>query len=811
MGRAMSVLLLTGWMAWPAAAGETVRIGGVAVPADCPLARGEHPRLLFCRRDIPRLRRRLAHPAIAAELARARKLAADGEAGAVLLGVLYHLTGERAYLDKARAALRPGWHQPYALAADLVMAGVSPAEQRAEAARLVEAIRANRWRPHLTLALAARGHGQDAYLDDVLARSYRKDLAAGVAYNNTWSAGRGGSSMGHGYNGEHFYTEWFTMALAWTTATGLDWVGRCDFAAHTPSWYIYHYRPWEGQPACVHVGVTAMCRHWQTVTPAKFGGENLTVLAARRFRDGLGQWWVREVISRISMGWGDSAVGQGGVWGKLLWLDPDLPAVAPDTLPPARLFPENGHAVMRSDWTAGATYALFRCGRFGEIDGYWGRNNADNLHFLIGRRGILAADTGGVHSLNSGAMGFAGARSMGEERPHVTHYARQTIAHNSITVGRRPLELRGYKDRLLGVVVRGGQSPIQQPGWWKAWGIERPRGQSRPFREGRIVAYETSPLLDYAAGDATHSYPPQRVRSATRQFLYLRPDTFVVFDRVRPAKDDLEVIWNLHALYEPRWSRRRQADDSLPPDRQLAVAPDGRSMVPNPSPGGRYLHTGEGTFTLDDRWPGMTGRLFVRPLLPAEPDRTVRTMGGPWHEFEVNGVNYGPTARTYDECKGSKSEHNRANTIGVGGWRIEISHERPGGERRFLVVLHAAEQATPAMPPVAPLSPPRGAGVRITVGGRVYDVTFATAGPPGGRVKVSEGGRTSTHELARNVQDHYCRWSGHPHFAAWRDRREYRTVIGELPDAAPQPPAGPRSARPRPARPAAVDRAPPAP
>ena len=40
--------------------------------------------------------------------------------------------------------------------------------------------------------------------------------------------------MSHGYNGEHFYSEWFTMAVAWTNATGQDWVGKCDFAAHTP-------------------------------------------------------------------------------------------------------------------------------------------------------------------------------------------------------------------------------------------------------------------------------------------------------------------------------------------------------------------------------------------------------------------------------------------------------------------------------------------------------------------------------------------------------------------------------------------------
>ena len=79
--------------------------------------------------------------------------------------------------------------------------------------------------------------------------------------------------MSHGDYGEHFYCEWFTMAVAWTH-----------------------------QPQVVHVGVNAMCGHWEAVTPAKFEGDNLAVLAAARFHEGVGQWWVDQVISQVSMG-----------------------------------------------------------------------------------------------------------------------------------------------------------------------------------------------------------------------------------------------------------------------------------------------------------------------------------------------------------------------------------------------------------------------------------------------------------------------------------------------------------------------------
>jgi hypothetical protein len=108
------------------------------------------------------------------------------------------------------------------------------------------------------------------------------------------------------------------------------------------------------------------------------------------------------------------------------------------------------------------------------------------------------------------------------------------------TGGREPLILKSRDGKPLATLRSGGQSPIQDKTWWNLWGLPEPKPGERPLREGRIVAYETSPLLDYAAGDATHSYPPTRVRAITRQFVYLRPDAFVIFDRVACAEAGLD-------------------------------------------------------------------------------------------------------------------------------------------------------------------------------------------------------------------------------------------------------------------------------
>jgi hypothetical protein len=87
------------------------------------------------------------------------------------------------------------------------------------------------------------------------------------------------------------------MAAAWTNATGQDEVSRCDFVAHSPEWYLFQYRPWAERREVVHVDVTSVCGHRQAATPASFEAENLAVVAAPRFQDGVGRWRVDSVIS----------------------------------------------------------------------------------------------------------------------------------------------------------------------------------------------------------------------------------------------------------------------------------------------------------------------------------------------------------------------------------------------------------------------------------------------------------------------------------------------------------------------------------
>ena len=47
----------------------------------------------------------------------------------------------------------------------------------------------------------------------------------------------------------------------------------------------------------------------------------------------------------------------------------------------------------------------------------------------------------------------------------------------------------------------------------------------------------------YVAGDASRAYSPQKLAYFTRQIVYCRPDTFVIFDRVKAQRPNFRKTW----------------------------------------------------------------------------------------------------------------------------------------------------------------------------------------------------------------------------------------------------------------------------
>jgi len=208
------------------------------------------------------------------------------------------------------------------------------------------------------------------------------------------------------------------------------------------------------------------------------------------------------------------------------------------------------------------------------------------------------------------------------------------------------------------------------------------------------------------------------------------------------------VIWNLHAFQNPAWNGK--------------TAPVERKE-------GHFLHTGGDTFTTTSR----EGTFMdTRLLLPAEAERTVRTIGGKGHDFEVNGVNHGATEATYTQLDKRKGD---GGLVGVGGWRIEISPKKVTGEVHFLHVLRVGDPVNGKKTPLETTLVKQAdrTGAKITLGGKSWEVTFNTAGETGGRIVL--GGRAE--DLVTKVEDNYDRWKADPRYNEWMTNEYMRTVI----------------------------------
>jgi len=708
-------------------AGESLRdLGGVKIPADCPLARNEHPRLLFTKAQLPAIKARLSRSPLREDLQLLRRTLDEGlrqgssraENAVVALGLVYHLTGELKYGEACKkAVLERGDFGTYAALGlygyDLVYDLMTPDERRQCEQKSIDFLRANQWRQTARLmhAVGAYGSGvDDRFVAGQIAELYPW-LVQHMQELSGWARDRGGDGNSHGYIGQHEYVGTMGAIQAWRTATGEDLMRDFHWARLMPPYYIYHYPP--GRNDTVHVGINC----WgENGYPAETGADNFVSLAQGYWRDGLAWWWIQNRI----VGRRHDYDIYGTLWGPLLWADATVPQIAPEVLPPTMLFRERGYVCMRSDWSDTAVYGHFHCGRF-ESD--W-RNNADNNSFIVYRGGYLACDTG-TRGLNNPEQ-----TELSDGRHHNRYFV-QTIAHNSITVGTDDVQGNGW------TAVCGGQVSRPAREWLGRRGEKATADSLYTSQAGRMLAYQTHPRFDYAAGDATHSYSPDYLSNFTRQFVYVRPDLFVVFDRVASVRAADPKRWYLHTMEEPQLLDGSQELDA-------SVHPQGHFLWKGTT--GRATHKG--------------GTLLWKTLLPKQA--VIRKIGGKGHQFEVNGENYDMYDAWYQRVG-----QDFFDRIGLGLWRIEVEPLEKRHDDLFLHVLQATDDSVAKMAPAELIESQGTVGTRIRTPGGEVTVTFAATGPLRGHVTIRGGAEAVDVELARDVVDDYKAWRDDPRYPRW--------------------------------------------
>ncbi len=335
-----------------------------------------------------------------------------------------------------------------------------------------------------------------------------------------------------------------------------------------------------------------------------------------------------------------------------LWRDTNIEKGSLEDFKLSHISPGAGYVYARSSWDDDATYFFFKCG-----DRFTAHQHLDVGHFLIYKYEELAGDGGHYDSFGSS---------------HDVNYHLRTIAHNTILLYDPSEEWPGIR---AGNVT--GNDGGQSHDWPHHNGAVTDPAQ---WHEGRdlydiadIVAFEDNGAYVYIAGDCTRAYSSDKMESFTRQIVFLRPNTFVIFDRVCSRDAGLKKTWLLQAMKPP-----------------------GRS--------GKHLVITNGK-----------GRLFVQTLLPAQP--LVRIVSGP-ELYSYGGRDYPPSRDTgpAPEC------------------RIEISPSEPMTCDYFLHVLTAAGSDIVSVEEATLIRRGRAQDITVSVG--TTTIKFAIPGV-GGSIEQS--------------------------------------------------------------------------
>jgi len=163
----------------------------------------------------------------------------------------------------------------------------------------------------------------------------------------------------------------------------------------------------------------------------------------------------------------------------------------------------SGFAAMRSGWDREANYLVFRVGPAGA--GHMHQDSLDVLLWSYGRE--LLFDGGGASY----------------EKSKWRDWSVSTLSHNCMIV-----------DGLAQSRIFHGDDPLHDPNM---------------VSQGPIDAHWAStPVFDYATGVYDQTYGPAHLRPAVqrRDVLYLKPDLYIVADRLTPADDASHT-------YQARW------------------------------------------------------------------------------------------------------------------------------------------------------------------------------------------------------------------------------------------------------------------
>ena len=501
------------------------------------------------------------------------------------------------------------------------------------------------------------------YDDHTRLLSYRSNIAGD-------SGGASSATLGYSF-GAYPHTE-FNFFHTFNSATGLDIAKEWPYVPGLINYLLWNWLPGDKQFGYGDVAHTTNnlplgSMHLHLSQMIHFYGETHPELIS------LAKWMLPVI--------GKSGEGSIPVTRFLLTETHDeiKPKGPPGSLRKARHFDNMGQIFMRSGSGPDDTYATFSAG--GILTQH---RHFDNNNFVIFKKGFLALD--------------AGARP--QPGLHLPYYFARTVAHNCITIKMPGEKMPWYW---------GGPSRGEEP----APPVPNDGGQNNKMGS-EIIAFDENEHYVYIASDATESYHKNKAKLVLRQFVFLPPDHFVVFDRVSSTKPEYKKRWLLHTAAEPT------------------------------------VNAGE---FYSDHW---EGRLFSKTLLPENAE--LKKVGGPGKQFWSDGKNWSMPVLQSGEWGYKNRNRIPSDTLPLlGQWRIEVTPEKPNSDDVFLHLIQVGDTSLESMVVSKCVYKDGMTGVRFVYENKGYEVMFSATGEAGGAISITQNGQEI---LKEEFTKHLKRQSG---------------------------------------------------
>lgn len=337
--------------------------------------------------------------------------------------------------------------------------------------------------------------------------------------------------------------------------------------------------------------------------------------------------------------------------------------------PAAMHFENMGQIFMRSGAGENDTYAFFSSG--GIITQH---RHYDNNNFVIYKKGFRALDSG----------------TRPQPGQHLSHYYPRTVAHNCILIKMPGEEFPKYWGS-----PAASETPLPIPN----------DGGQQKIIGSKVIGYSQNDQYVYIASDATEAYHPEKAGEVIRQFLFIQPDVFVVFDKVESTSPDYKKTWLLHTAAEPV-----------------------------------FLEDNEFFEEYDE------GKMYCRTVFPQDSEMT--KIGGPGKQFWSDGRNWPLPVVSPEDWNYRKSKNKvPLDTIPLlGQWRVEVSPRIPNNKDSFLHLIQVGDRSLNKMIDSKPIEQDGMKGLRFEYLGRLYEVLFHDSAQTGGQIRISQNGNTITDE-----------------------------------------------------------------